>query len=344
MTPMELQYLVGLCSLRRNPDAVEIIIGDMVLDEAAEKPRDVDITVKVAADDGTITAFKGIEVKQEARPLDVAVIEQLALKLKDMSEVTHRAVVSASGYTSGAVSKAASHGVELYQFDDWSGPIEKTLPHWKNPLPPQLALKADQWLLYWDDVQLDVVVPSGPSRFAFGPDTELLDVDGKKYPGFQRFKEYQDAVLLRSTQILWRLPPAASFLGLPPAEIDQEKQFARTMKWPHTHTLDVGSDGIHLALEGQVHLITQITIFGRMYWQSVYQLPEYKVLRRLNDGEVFASAMVAPGRTKDELVCFVFDPTSSVSGVHFVHLTEKQQRLLHRLELLVRPPRKVEAQ
>lgn len=339
MTPMELQYLVGLCCLRRNPDAVEVILGDMVLDEAAEKPRDVDVTVRVTAGDGTITVFQGIEVKQEAKPLDVTVVEQLALKLKDMPEVTHRAVVSASGYTDGARKKAARHEVELYQFDDWTGPIDKTLPHWKNPLSPQVAMKADQWLLYWDNVQIDVVVSDGPSRFSFGPDTEVLNADGKSHPAFRRFKEYQDAVLLRSTQILWRIPPATSFLGLPPAEINQEEKFARTMKWPHTHTLDVAPDAVFLELDGRLALITQITIFGRMYWQSVYHLPEYKVLRRLSNGEAFASAMVAPGRTKGELVCFVFDPTSPVSGVHFVHLTEKQQKILRRLELPVSPPR-----
>ena len=44
-TPMVVQYLVGLCCLNHDPTAVEIILGDMVYDEAAQKPRDVDVTV-----------------------------------------------------------------------------------------------------------------------------------------------------------------------------------------------------------------------------------------------------------------------------------------------------------
>ena len=43
LTPMMIQYLVGLCCLRHDPDAVEITLGDMVYDHVAEKDRDVDI-------------------------------------------------------------------------------------------------------------------------------------------------------------------------------------------------------------------------------------------------------------------------------------------------------------
>ena len=44
LTPMLLQYLVGLCCLRWDPGAVDVTIGDMVLDTAAGKERDVDVT------------------------------------------------------------------------------------------------------------------------------------------------------------------------------------------------------------------------------------------------------------------------------------------------------------
>lgn len=35
--PMLVQYLVGLCALRNNPDAVDVTVGDLVLDTAARK-------------------------------------------------------------------------------------------------------------------------------------------------------------------------------------------------------------------------------------------------------------------------------------------------------------------
>src|SRR6266849_6302430 len=101
LTPMLVEYVVGLCCIRRNPDVVDVTIGDLVLDVAAKKRRDVDITVTVKEDDGTARAFKAFEVKREGEPLDVATVEQLCLKLRDMPEVTHRAIVSASSFTSG---------------------------------------------------------------------------------------------------------------------------------------------------------------------------------------------------------------------------------------------------
>jgi hypothetical protein len=71
LTPMIFQYLVGLCCLRRNPDAVDVTIGDAVGDVAAGIQRDVDITVTLVEPDGPIRAFKGYEVKREKGPLDV---------------------------------------------------------------------------------------------------------------------------------------------------------------------------------------------------------------------------------------------------------------------------------
>jgi hypothetical protein len=62
-SPMLVQRLVGLCCLRYDTNAVEVTIGDMVLDEAAEKERDVDITVTIVDDNGEISAFKASEVK-----------------------------------------------------------------------------------------------------------------------------------------------------------------------------------------------------------------------------------------------------------------------------------------
>ena len=65
LTPMMVQYLVGLCCLRHDPDAVEITLGDMVYDHVAEKDRDVDITITFK-DGNEITAFKAAEVKKES--------------------------------------------------------------------------------------------------------------------------------------------------------------------------------------------------------------------------------------------------------------------------------------
>ena len=128
LTPMMVQYLVGLCCLRHDPDAIEVAVGDMVMDDAAGKERDVDVTVTLTGDDGEITAFKASEVKHERKALDVTVVEQLIQKLSDMPKITHKAIFSTSGYTDGACSKASSHGVELYTLKPWDRPISLDFP------------------------------------------------------------------------------------------------------------------------------------------------------------------------------------------------------------------------
>ena len=99
---MLIQYLVGLCCLRGDPSAVDITIGDMVFDQAADKERDVDVTVTFVDSNNATTAFKAYEVKREGTPLDVAEVEGLCLKFTDMPRITHKAIVSSSGFTNGA--------------------------------------------------------------------------------------------------------------------------------------------------------------------------------------------------------------------------------------------------
>jgi Restriction endonuclease len=124
LTHMLVQYLVGLCCLRRNPDAVQVELGALVTDEASGKERDVDVTVTVRDDGGDSWAFKAFEVKDEKSALDVTIVEQLCAKLNDMPSITHRAIVSSSGFSDGAKRKAAHHGVDLYTLEKWATPIE----------------------------------------------------------------------------------------------------------------------------------------------------------------------------------------------------------------------------
>ena len=114
---MLVQYLVGLCCLRANPDAVRVELGDLVIDDVVGKKRDVDVTVTLNNSNDGDWAFKAFEVKDEKKALDVTVVEQLCAKLNDMSSITHRAIVSSSGFSDPAVKKAESHGVELYKLE-----------------------------------------------------------------------------------------------------------------------------------------------------------------------------------------------------------------------------------
>jgi hypothetical protein len=111
--------MVGLLSLAAHPEHVELELGDFVHDEASESRRDIDVTITVRNPDGSRAAYMGIEVKAHGRPLNSPTVEGLAQKLNDMPEITHRAIVSASGFTRPAIRKARYHGIDLYELKTW---------------------------------------------------------------------------------------------------------------------------------------------------------------------------------------------------------------------------------
>ena len=124
LTPTDIHLLVGQLTLVTNPDDVEILLGDLVYDVKANERRDVDVTITYKDSSGSISAFKGIEVKKHKRPLDVTHVEQLCIKLNDMPNISHKAIVSASGYTRPSCKKAKAHGVDLYSLIPWSNKME----------------------------------------------------------------------------------------------------------------------------------------------------------------------------------------------------------------------------
>jgi hypothetical protein len=119
LTPTDIHYVVGLLSRASHPESVEVEMGNFVWDEASETNRDVDVTITARNPDNSVSVFKGIEVKAHTRKLGSEAVEQLSQKMKDMPTITHRAIISSSGFTKPAIKKAAKHGVELFELKDW---------------------------------------------------------------------------------------------------------------------------------------------------------------------------------------------------------------------------------
>ena len=112
LTPTEMHYACGLLYLRaRQADGTVTtmsgVLGEKVYDEAEDKSRDVDLVIATAGD----TAFMGVEIKAEKRPLDVTTVEQICVKLSDMPSLRERFLVSASGFAEPARKKARHHGL-----------------------------------------------------------------------------------------------------------------------------------------------------------------------------------------------------------------------------------------
>lgn len=233
-------------------------LGSLVYDRAAEKLRDVDVTVAEAV--GEIKALKGLEVKKHEEPLDVTHVEQLALKLKDMSALTSRQIVSASGYTAGAVKKAAAHGVELFRLTDWDD--KYSFEHARFNEMSSFSLRSLEYVL---GPHLHIELESHGEEFAKADPSqiEITDHRGARHGWGVTFREFQNNLMvntsneLQSRDEVSRLPPNISkridiLIGL--------------------------SDDPHLRLDELITRIKGARLQGIVRWKETPHSMDYKIL------------------------------------------------------------------
>lgn len=341
LTPMMVQYLVGLCCLRHDPEAVDVTIGDMVLDDAAGKTRDVDVTVTITDSNGEVSAFKASEVKHEGKPLDVVAVEQLILKLADMPKVTHKAIFSTSGYTDGAQAKAKKHGVDLYSMLPWDRPIAEDFPDFPGVgTPGEFLTHFQSSLLYWTESQSYFTASSGPASFSFENETPLFSSDRKKHQQYSTMREYLDEVLMRSTGILCMQSPASIVLKTFPYSMHNEAEgYMAGPSWPHTHTLDLSNDEAYLQIEGHAPFrLDSVTISGHLQWRKRVIEPQFHIFERVNDKGIFAGAAVADYGVDDgRMFAMIFPEKGRELGVHRFQIPEKQRNLIRGLKIQIPP-------
>lgn len=337
LTPMMVQYLVGLCCLRHNPEAVDITVGNMVFDAAAEKERDVDITVTIEDENGCLSAFMGVEVKHEAKPLGVGTIEQLTLKMADMPAVTHKSIFSTSGYTDGAKAKATAHSVDLYSLKPWESNIEEHFPDFTDvKTPSEFLAHVESSLLYWANSKVFLVVPDGPSKFSYENTTPVLSVNGKQHNKFKNMQQYLDAVLFRSCETLCTQEPATTIMNtFPFGIISDSADFIAGPPWPHTHTLDTRQDRIFLQLKEEgLYQIEAVTISGHLQWRKRKRTPEFFILENVSDNSIFAGAAIADYGVGDgRMFAMIVPDKGRTIGIHRFQLTEKQKNMIRNLKI-----------
>jgi ribosomal protein S18 acetylase RimI-like enzyme len=337
LSPMLVQYLIGLCCLKWNPDAVDVTIGDMVYDSTAEKHRDVDVTVTVEEGDHITHAFKAYEVKHEGQPLDVATTEQLCLKLLDMPNITHRAIVSSSGFTDPAQKKAARHGVELYMLRQWTRPLKEQFPQFEMDGTAEEHFPATKLLLCWPQAQISLVARTAKGSFHVQPQDMLFTSKGKPHPKFKVYQKYQNELLLRSTEILFLLEPAATISRTFPVPFKApDGEVPCGPAWPHTHTMDVASDDVFVDTGNGRCRLDLVTISGLLQWQRSTDAFHYYVIEHLPDGKAFAGALVSTEHREGHMTCLVFSPKTREIGIEFVRLAERHHRAIRNLKLDIR--------
>jgi hypothetical protein len=339
ISPMLVQYLVGLCCLKWDSSAVDVTIGDMVLDPSAEKERDVDVTVTISEAGKTTHAFKGYEVKRERTPLDVAEVEQLCQKLLDMPSVTHRAIVSASGFTAPAIKKATHHGVTLYEFRQWTRPLQEQFPLLTMNGTAEECFPMSKFLLCWVQPQYALVSTKAKGPFSVLLNDELFEKSGEKHKRFATFSDFQNELLLRSTEVLFTLEPATTiFRTFPVPFSSEENAIVGGPTWPHTHTIDLAAYGTYVKIGAEVCKLDLVTISGHLQWQRARDKAMYYVMEQVPNCEAFAGALISTELRDGHMTALTFSPKTRDLGVNFIRLEEKHHNAIRNLKLDLAPP------
>jgi hypothetical protein len=340
LTPMHVQYLIGLCCLRRTPEAVDLILGDSVRDDSTGTGRDVDVTVTVALDGGCREAISGFEVKKESKPLDVTDVEQLCVKMNDMPSLTSRSIVSASGYTSTCQGKADRHGVVLYDLAPWESPVKQDFPASSlHDTPANSVLFGEHQFVWLDGVSVKIN-PSDPCRepWVSLPDGQsILDVDGKHldtYKGFIRRILGQAATQLADSS-------QAKAILLAPRTIPPNEQPDGPIGPPvRVENLNlIMGQAIFVSLGDKLECIQEVIVSGELQWLQKRQRGTYYVMHRHDDStNVYAGAAVCevPGH-EGVLSALLFSPNDTKLAIHFIHLSDKHKHMIRGLRLRSRP-------
>lgn len=258
LTPTDVHVLTGLLTQASSPENVKVELGSLIYDSAAEKLRDVDVTVAEAV--GEIKGLKGLEVKKHTEPLDVTHVEQLALKLKDMPALTSRQIVSASGYTSAAIKKAAAHDVQLFRLTDWDEKYS-----FEHARFNEMSSFCSRSLEYVAGPHLYVELESHGEEFAKADPSliEVTDHQGTRQAWDVTFREFQNNLIVNTTNELQSRDEVSLLVPNVSKRID----------------ISIGlSDEPHLRLGKLITKIKSARLQGIVRWKETPHPVQYKIL------------------------------------------------------------------
>jgi hypothetical protein len=136
-------------------------------------------------------------------------------------------------------------------------------------------------LLVWFKANVSIIAPSAQGDFTITDADPILYSTGAAHTRYKTFGQYKDEILQRSTEVLYPLEPAETMYRTLPEFHASGLSF--TAEWPHTHTLDVSADDVHVRV-GDLLKIERMTISGFLRWQRAREQPNFKVMRRVRDG------------------------------------------------------------
>lgn len=314
LSATDVHYLVGFLTLISTPEDVEIMLGDLVYDASIDKDRDVDVTITYRDPEGKISAFKGIEVKKHSRPLDVIHVEQLAIKLNDMPNISNRAIVSASGYTQPAIKKAKVHGINLFSLIPWDNPMQG-FGH--VSIPENFFIQ--EMTLTW----------VGNSHVKFNPNEDIpneikkqitggspiFNSSGKQDNLYKTIKDLSDKIKL----IVIDTIKDREYIKSIPVGIEKNVNIKSLLKDLGNFYLCIGNLRIHLQ---------EVLVQGKVKWVEKTIHPEFKVLVKEGESKPFVGCAIAEHSTGNLIGLTVsqFDRT-----LRFVNIpiSDRNQKKIH---------------
>jgi hypothetical protein len=314
LTPIDTHYLVGLLTLVSSTEDIEIELGSMVMDTAAKKKRDVDVTVTYKSQDGNISAFKGIEVKDHTRPLNVSHIEQLCAKLNDMPSISHRAIVSASGYTKPAITKAQHYKVELFHLLPWNNPAQGFNVAFSDQF--EALEKGLQWQGS-PHVQFnpDQVIPS-EIRNKINMDAQVCDSSGNQLSHCKNLGEL-----------------ATNLANNALRQLDHQSRDQIQPGWTGPVSLNVEvSDRPFLSIKGTRIAIERALITGSAKYVEVPVKHEFKILRKHGETKPFVRCAITE-LTNGNLMGLTVTSDSSTLKLINIPLSDRLREKIYRQKL-----------
>jgi hypothetical protein len=339
LTPMHIQYLVGLCCLRRNPDAVEITVGDSLYDPTADYDRDVDVTVIYLNEDGDSEAIAGFEVKRESRPLEVGDIEALVTKLNDIPNIKRKSIVSASGFSRPAVNKARAHRIDLFELVTWDAPISEGFPNSSlNGKASEAVLFSANTLAWINQVDIGVNLSKlfvNGSQVLLDSNPALFNKSGQKHQVHKDLSALVESVQLHVAKHLANSDEALSVRMTPSSTPPNE--------WPDgPFGSPISVTKLRVPVEIDVYLqsgdelirIESVELSGSLQWFHHRQQANYYIMRRYDSDEVFAGAAVCAFPAKEGLLLAgILSPETDDILMKPINLTEKQMNMIRDLKI-----------
>jgi hypothetical protein len=213
-------------------------------------------------------------------------------------------------------------------------PLQEQFPLLKMQRTADECFPMSQLLLCWTNPQYSLVARSAKAAFQVSGTDRLFDAHDALHSRYPSFEAYVQEILLRSTETLFPIEPAVTMMRTFPVPFSEpEHGVPAGPPWPHTHTMEVAADGVHVRTASGTIRLDVVTVSGFLRWERSSTRGQYYVVESVPSGGAFAGALIATEKREGHMTCLVFSPSNRDIDIRFVRLAEKHLNAIRRLKL-----------